>query len=396
MRHGKLLVILCVLLSSLTVFAGDVPLVVTSEKAGIIGAVVEKAMADGLVAGGVVLVGNRTGVVCETAFGRTAGTPDAPPVTSDTLFDLASLTKVIATTPAVMKLAEEGKVSLVDPVVRWFPEFAGKGKDEVLVVNLLTHTSGLDDFPPSPRAPLQSAIEGAAAQKLKGEPGHRFRYADINFILLAELVRRASGAPLDRYASASFYAPLGMWDTCFNPGPAAAGRCAATLDGSGLPQFGKVQDPAARLLDGVAGHAGLFSTVGDLASFCRMILNGGTLNGHQVLEPRTVAQMTAPYFSRSGKVARGLGWDISSPYSSPRGNGFSEYSFGHTGYSGGSVWLDPDSGSYVIFLSSRLDYRHTRAFSKLRSDISTLAFEMLEPTFYARAVEGGGTPSRFR
>lgn len=395
MMLKRLFIILLVLSSALTVCAGDVP-IVPSEKARMIGQVVEKAMADGLVAGGVVLVGNRTGVVYETSFGRVAGSPDALPVTSDTIFDIASLTKVIATTPAVMKLAEEGRIRLVDPLVRWFPEFAGKGKDEVLVVHLLTHTSGLDDFPLLPQVPLRSAIEGAAGQKLRGEPGYRFKYADINFILLAELVRRASGLPLDRYASESFYWPLGMWSTCFNPGGAAASRCAATLDGMGLPQFGKVQDHSARLLDGVAGHAGLFTTAGDLAAFCRMILNDGALNGHRVLEARTVSQMTAPYFSRGGKVARGLGWDISSPYSSPRGSGFSEYSFGHTGYSGGSLWLDPESGAYVIFLSSRLDYRHTRAFSQLRSDISTLAFEMLEPVASAHLHGRGEPPAPFR
>ena len=389
MLTRKFPVILLVLFAAMTVCAGDVPLVLP-EKAAAITRVVDHAMADGLVAGGVVLVGNRTGVVYEASFGRMAATPDALPVTSETLFDVASLTKVIATTPAVMKLAEEGRVRLVDPVARWFPEFAGKGKDEVLVVNLLTHTSGLDDFALSPSAPLQSAIEGAAGQKLKGDPGVRFKYADINFILLAELVRRASDMPLDRYAAGAFYAPLGMRSTCFNPDPALAGRYAATLDAAGQPLYGRVQDYSARLLAGVAGHAGLFSTAGDLAIFCRTILNEGALNGRRVLEARTVRQMTAPYFSRGGKVARGLGWDISSPYSSPRGSGFSEYSFGHTGYSGASLWLDPESGSYVIFLTSRLDYRHTRAFNQLRSEISTLAFEMLVP---GGAMQVAATPS---
>lgn len=372
----KLFAILFLLLGSLTVFAGDAPLA-PSGKMLEISHLMEKAMADGLVAGGVVLVGNRHGVVYETSFGKVSGAPDALPVTTGTFFDVASLTKVIATTPAVMKLAEEGKISLVDPVVRWFPEFAGKGKDDVLVVNLLTHTSGLDDLSLSPADPLRSAIAGAASRKLKGEPGHRFNYADINFILLGELVRRVTGSTLDRYAAVSFYAPLGMTNTCFNPGAGMAGRCAATLGGAGELLFGMPQDYSARLLDGVAGHAGVFSTAGDLALFCRMILNEGALNGKRVLEERTVRQMTAPYFSRGGKVARGLGWDISSPFSSPRGSGFSEYSFGHTGYSGSSLWIDPESGIYVIFLSSRLDHKRTRAFSQLRSDLSSLVFEML-------------------
>jgi CubicO group peptidase (beta-lactamase class C family) len=204
MLTRKLFAITFLLLCSMTVFAGDSP-VVQPGKMTEISHLMEKAMADGLVAGGVVLVGNRHGVVYETSFGKLSGASDAHPVTTGTLFDIASLTKVVATTPAVMKLAEEGRLSLVDPIVRWFPEFAGKGKDEVLVVNLLTHTSGLDDFPVSSRNPLQSAIAGAASQKLKGEPGHRFSYADINFILLGELVRRVTGTTLDRYAAQAFY-----------------------------------------------------------------------------------------------------------------------------------------------------------------------------------------------
>lgn len=387
MLTRKLFVVLVLLLGSMTVFAGDAPLV-SSEKMTAISRLMEKAMADGLVAGGVVLAGNSHGVVFETSFGKVSGAADALPVTAGTIFDVASLTKVIATTPAVMKLAEEGRLSLVDPVVRWFPEFAGKGKDDLLVVNLLTHTSALDDLPLSSRNPLQSAIAGAAAQKLKGEPGHRFNYADINFILLGELVRRVTGTTLDRYASGAFYAPLGMSNTCFNPDVGMAGRCAATLGAAGEPLFGTVQDYSARLLDGVAGHAGLFSTAGDLATFCRMILNEGVLNGRHVLEARTVRQMTAPYFSRGGKVARGLGWDMASPYSSPRGNGFSEYSFGHTGYSGSSLWIDPESGAYVVFVSSRLDHKRTRAFSQLRSDLSSLVFEMLVRDGEKTAVAG--------
>lgn len=378
MVFRKILAIALILFGSLTVCAGDSP---SAPPAGgeAIGRLMERAMHDGLVAGGIVLVGNRHGAVYEHVFGKQSSLPDAPPVTSSTIFDMASLTKVIATTPAVMRLAEEGRLSLVDPLVRWFPEFAGHGKDDVLVVHLLTHTSGLDDFSLSSADPLQSAISGVAAQKLKGEPGTRFRYADINFILLGELVRRVTGSTLDRYAADAFLRPLGMKDTAFLPGPAIAERCAATLDGSGGAHFGTVQDPLARLMGGVAGHAGLFGTASDLALFCRMLLGEGELNGRRVLEQRTVRQMTAPYFSRGGKVARGLGWDMASPFSSPRGEGFSEESFGHTGYSGGSIWIDPRTDTYVIFLSVRLDHRHTKAFSQLRSDLSTLAFRMLFP-----------------
>jgi CubicO group peptidase (beta-lactamase class C family) len=328
------------------------------------------AIGRNLIAGGVVLVGSRDKVLFERAYGRVSGVPEARAMTLDTVFDLASLTKVIATTPAVLKLAEERRLSLLDPVVKWFPEFAGRGKDAILVLNLLTHTSGLDDVPLSSAGPLASAVEGAAAQKLKGEVGSRFKYADLNFILLAELTRRATGAGLDLYCRASFYRPLGMTDTSFNPSD--KGRCSATLSDERI-QIGEVQDNLARQLGGVAGHAGLFSTAGDLARFCRMMLSGGMLDGKRVLAQRSVDQMTAPYFSRGGDVVRGLGWDIDSPYSSPRGLGFSRTSFGHTGYSGSSIWIDPIADTFVILLTARTDYKNVHDFSRFRGEISTIA-----------------------
>ncbi|WP_343213478.1 serine hydrolase domain-containing protein [Geomobilimonas luticola] len=340
----------------------------------------ESAIARGLVTGGVVLVGNRQGVLFEKAYGRGLGGPDSPGLTVDSLFDIASLTKVVATTPAVLKLAEERKLSLVDPVVRWFPEFSGKGKDDLLVLNLLTHTSGLDDFSLSSVNPLQSAIEGAAHQRLKGEVGNRFRYADINFILLGELVRRASGVGLQEFVANRFYGPLAMRDTGFSPDPAKAFRCAATRGAENQLLQGQVQDYPARQLGGVAGHAGLFTTIHDLARFCRMILNEGELGDVRVLSERAVRQMTVPYFSRGGDVMRGLGWDIASPFSSPKGEGFSRYSFGHTGYSGSSIWIDPASDTFVVLLTSRVDYGRTKEFSRLRGDLSTLAASLFAAT----------------
>jgi CubicO group peptidase (beta-lactamase class C family) len=339
----------------------------------------EHAISHGLIAGGVVLVGDRKGVLFERAYGRVSSDPNASPMAVDTIFDLASLTKVVATAPAILKLAEEGKISLIDPVVRWFPEFAGKGKDELLVLNLLTHTSGLDDFPLDPHNPHQSAVAGAAGQKLKGEIGSRFHYADINFILLGEMVRRVTGATLDRYAAASFYEPLGMKDTTFNPHWEKALRCSATVGADNTLIVGQPQDYLARQLGGVAGHAGGFSTARDLTRFCRMILNEGTLEGARILSERAVRQMTAPYFSRGGSVIRGLGWDIASPFSSPKGNGFSEISFGHTGYSGSSIWFDPTSDIFVVLLTSRLEYKKIKDFSQLRSELSTLTAEIFSP-----------------
>lgn len=359
------------LICTLLVLSFTLPALAADE--GRIDALLNEAIGRGLIAGGVVMIGGRDHILFQKAYGRTSPFPDAPALALDAVFDIASLTKVAATTPAVLKLAEEKRLSLLDPLTRWFPEFVGRGKDEVLILNLLTHTSGLDDIPLSSENAMQSAIEGAAAQKLKGEVGSRFRYADLNFILLAEVVRRATGAPLDLYTYVTLYRPLEMVDTTFRPKD--QGRICGTLT-DGRLLVGEPQDPLCRQLGGVAGHAGLFSTVGDLARFCRMILAGGVLDGKRVLEKRTVDQMTAPYFSRRGEVVRGLGWDISSPFSSPRGNGFSRVSFGHTGYSGSSIWIDPISDTYVILLTVRLDYKNTQEFSRLRGNLSTLAAKL--------------------
>lgn len=336
---------------------------------------IQSSIQKGLISGAVVLIGSSQKNLFAKGYGRVSPASDARLMTVDTIFDLASLTKVIATTPSIMKLAEERKLSLVDPVKRWFPELEGKGKDDLLVLHLLTHTSALDDFSLAHERPLQSAIEGAAAQSLKGEIGNRFHYADINFILLGEMVKRVSGETLNEYAAKAFYRPLGMSDTGFLLSAEKRSRAASTVGDGSLQFIGDPQDYLARQLGGVAGHAGLFSTASDLAVFCRMILPAVGFAGKKIMEERTVLQMTAPYFSRGGKVVRGLGWDIASPFSSPRGGFFSRWSFGHTGYSGTSIWIDPEADLYVILLTTRLEYRKKSAFSQIRSELSTIAVE---------------------
>ena len=350
----------------------------------------EHAASQGLIAGGVVLIGTRSGTFFERAYGRMSSDPAAPPMRTDTIFDVASLTKVVATTAAIMKLAEEGKLRLVDPIALWFPEFGGEDKKELLVMHLLTHSSGIKDFPLALPDPLRKAVEEGAARPLKGGIGSSFCYADINFILLGELVRRASGSTLDRYVLERFYLPLGMADTCFTPPPAIKTRLSATVLPDGSLLTGAPQDYQARQLGGVAGHAGLFSTAADLARFCRMLMNGGELDGRRVIAERTVTQMTVPRYVQGGKVVRGLGWDIASPYSSPRGRGFSEYSFGHTGYSGTSIWIDPEQDLFVVLLTARIDFRRTGEFNRLRRDLSTIAATCLAP-----AGRGAQTAGKF-
>ena len=181
----------------------------------------EQAMARNLIAGGVVLIGNHEGVLHWTARGRLSPTPLAPPLNDRTVFDVASLTKVLATTPAIMKLVEDGHINLLDPLTRWFPQFIGSGREDITVLNLLTHTSGLRDMTISSGEPLSSIIRNAALQAPWKPPGKHFRYADINFILLGELVRRVSGISLDHFCQEQIYTPLRAQETMFRPPPGA-------------------------------------------------------------------------------------------------------------------------------------------------------------------------------
>lgn len=366
---------LFLLLTTLPLFGQEtlMPPRLTAEQR--IDQLVAGAIDKGLIAGGVVLIGSPTGTLFSKAYGRTLPGEPGKPVAVDMLFDVASLTKVIAVTPAVLKLAEERRLSLVDPLVTWFPELGGNGKNDLLIWHLLTHTSGLDDFALSSADPYGSLLAGVAAQKIKGELGNRFHYADVNFILLGDLVRRVSGQTLDKYVLANIYAPLGMRETGFLPDLLRQERCAPTMTSDRGYLVGQPQDYLARQLGGVAGHAGLFSSAADLGLFCRMIMGGGEISGRRVLSERAVEQMTAPYFSRKGSVVRGLGWDIASPFSSPKGSRFSPVSFGHTGYSGASLWIDPHVELYVVFLTIRLNYKNTHEFSKLRGELSSLAVE---------------------
>lgn len=334
----------------------------------------DNAIRRGLIAGGVVAVGNRDGLLYTTSRGRVAASQDAPAINERTLFDVASLTKVLATTPSVMKLLQEGRIGLMDPLTRWFPEFEGTGREEITLLNLLTHTSGLDDMGLPADFPLKGAMERAALQKGWRMAGERFRYADINFILLGELVRRVSGQRLDSYSREHIFMPLAMFDTTFLPADQRTVPIAPTLWADRQLHSGIVQDQNARLLGGVAGHAGLFSTAVDLSRFAAMLLNKGDIPGEKALfSERVVTQMTSPYFYSSGRIIRGLGWDIHSSFSAPRGSHFSGMSFGHTGYSGSSIWIDPERDLFVILLTIRLDYHDIRQFNRLRSDISTLA-----------------------
>ncbi len=306
-------------------------------------------------------------------------------MTADTIFDLASLTKVVATTTAAMMLVEEGRLRLDDSASRFIPDFGRYGKDRVSVRHLLTHTSGLRPgldldltFSGAPEA-----IERASREGLEAVPGERFIYSDINFVILGELVARVSGVPLDRFARSRIFEPLGMHDTMFNPPNALAPRIAPTepcaplawpCQTPGAPMLrGIVHDPTSRRMGGVSGHAGLFSTAADLARFCRMLLGGGSLDGVRLLAPATVARMTTVATPEGLTDVRGLGWDIDSRYSANRGELFPIGSFGHTGFTGTSIWIDPDDDLFVIFLSNRVHPDGKGDVTALRGRVSTIA-----------------------
>jgi uncharacterized protein YbbC (DUF1343 family)/CubicO group peptidase (beta-lactamase class C family) len=352
---------------------------------------VEEAIAAHAAPGAVVLVGRDDTVLFEKAYGRRAIVPAAEPMTLDTIFDLASLTKVVATTTAVMRLVEQGRVRLNDPVATFVPGFDRHGKGVITVRHLLTHVSGLrpdvdlaDDW-----KGYDAAIELARAEVPTAAPGERFVYSDINFFLLGDIVARVSGVPLDEYVRREIFEPLGMADTGFKPAAAKLGRIAPTErcaflaawpcnSADAAPLRGVVHDPTARRMGGVAGHAGLFGTARDLSIFARMLMSGGRIGGRRVLSPLTVAKMTAPATPNGMISVRGLGWDIDTSFSTNRGELFPIGSYGHTGFTGTSLWIDPFSRSYVIFLSSRLHPDGKGDVTPLRGRVATAAAAALD------------------
>jgi CubicO group peptidase (beta-lactamase class C family) len=367
MRLFCLIFIFCLFSDASLLFAADNP--VHSGATATMDLLMSRAVASNIIAGGIVVIGNREGILSITAKGSLAARPGAPLLSEHTMFDIASLTKVIATAPAVMKLVDEGRISLQDPLIRWFPEFNGSERETTTILNLLTHSSGLADFMLSAGSTMKTAIYRAAAEKNGQLYGNSFNYADINFILLGELVHRVSGKTLDKYCREELFEPLDARETMFLPPPNLSDCIAPTLGHCG----GTVQDQNARCLGGVAGHAGLFSSAFDLSRFARMMLGGGMIDGRRILSEQTVNRMTAPNYYSKGAVVRGLGWDMESRLSAPKGSLFTESSFGHTGYSGSSIWLDPKQDLFVVLLTNRLNYRDTRMFNQLRRDVSDIA-----------------------
>ncbi len=337
--------------------------------------VIQQAIQQNRLPGAVLIVGHDGKVVYRKAYGQRALVPRAEAMTVDTIFDLASLTKVIATTSSLMKLFEEGRFRLNDKVTDYIPEFQG-GKSDITLRNLFTHFSGLpEDVPLKPEwTGNATGLRLAYTDEPTGPPGVRHVYSDINFILLGELVHRLSGQTLAEYSRQNIFLPIGMKETMFQPPAALIPRIAPTErpDKNSDPLRGVVHDPTARNMGGIAGHAGLFSTADDLARFAQMMLNGGELDGVRLFNPLTVEKFTEPQTPPDQPILRGLGWDIDSPYSTNRGELFPIGSYGHTGFTGTSIWIDPSTQTYVILLANSVHPDGRPSLLPLRAKVATI------------------------
>jgi serine-type D-Ala-D-Ala carboxypeptidase len=335
--------------------------------------VVEEGLRNERMPGCVVLVGYQGRIAWLKSYGARQVKPDVVPMTTDTVFDLASLTKPIATATSIMLLIEDGLIELDASAAKYIPEFGVNGKEAITIRQLLTHQSGL-----LPDNSIQDYQDGPAVAfrrihelDLRAEPGARFMYSDVGFIVLGEIVERVSGRTLDAFAKERIFAPLGMSETGFNPDSKLKLRAAPTQERNGDWMRGEVHDPRAYKLGGVAGHAGLFSTAEDLARYAQMLVNDGVLGEARILKPETCQLMQASQEVSSG--IRTLGWDCRTGYSSNRGDLFSPRAFGHGGFTGTALWIDPDREMFVIFLSNRVHPDGKGSVNSLAGRIGTIA-----------------------
>jgi len=387
-------------------FSNPATVGMSAERLARMDQVIQASIAKKELPGAVVLVARHGRVVWRKAYGSRAVEPQPEAMTADTIFDLASLTKIVATATSIMILIEQGKVRLSDPAIQFIPEMKGSGRDAITIEQLLTHTAGFaPDFDLRERwTGYDEAIKRLYREPLRNQPGARFVYSDINYIALGEVVHRVSGQALDEFARGNIFVPLGMRDTGFNPDPGLRSRIAPTEKRRGQMNYlgdtgenagpqgeqwlrGQVHDPTSFRMNGVAGHAGLFSTANDLAIFCQMILNGGSYNGVRILSPMGVATMTRPRAIAENGSARALGWDVTTSFSTNKGDLFPLGSFGHTGFTGTSMWIDPASDSFVIFLSNRVHPDGKGDVASLRGRVASIVAGSVMDTTVAKARE---------
>jgi CubicO group peptidase (beta-lactamase class C family) len=366
--------------------AGADPAGLRAEALDRIDEAVAAAIQAGETPGAVVVIASRGKILYRKAFGSRSLLPQREAMTVDTIFDMASLTKVLATTPSIMLLVQRGMIRLGDRVNRYLSQFKGGGKDDITVRQLLTHYSGLPaDFDLAKAwEGREGALEELWRQSTVSPPGKEFLYSDLNFITLGEIVRAVSGRGLDAFAAQELYEPLGMTETAFNPPASWIERIAPTESRDRTLQYlkgaapdatkilrGEVHDPTAWRMGGVAGHAGLFSSARDLAIFAQMLLDQGKSRGKTIFAPATIEAMTGPQSPPGGAVIRGFGWDIDSPYSSPRGDLLSG-GYGHTGFTGNSLWIHPPTATFIILLTNRVHPEGKGDVTHLRGVIANI------------------------
>lgn len=339
----------------------------------------ESGIADGAFPGAAFVVGDAD----ESTFGfagRHTYAPEAPEIGSESLFDMASVTKVMATTPAAMLLHDDGKLPLDDPVSTYLPAFSGGDKDNVKVRNLLLHDSGLPAYATLTKYPTpQEARAAVLALPLRAKPGEKTEYSCMSMITLMQVVEAIAGEPMDAFLKRRLWGPLGMSETMFNPSDAVKARCVPTEEDKSLRNRliqGEVHDPAAWACGGTSGNAGLFSSIRDVDRYLRLMLDKGVFGGQQILCSNTIESWTKRAESKS---TRGLGWDTKSRRGSSAGSKFSMHSYGHTGFTGTSVWIDPENRLYAALLTNRVyptaDNSKITAF---RPKFHDLAFDLIK------------------
>lgn len=339
--------------------------------------VVEQALTEKKMPGCVVAIGRHDRLVLLKSFGQRQVEPTTEALTTDTVFDLASLTKPIATATSIMLLIERGKLRLDDPIAKHWPEFAENGKEKITVEHLLIHTGGLiadnriADYLQGPK----QAWSNIARLKPLAEPNMKFTYSDVGFLVLGRLIENISEQSVAEFAKVNVFDPLGMSETDYKPRSELRLRIAPTEKRAGEFIRGDVHDPRAQLLGGIAGHAGLFSTAEDLAKYAAVMTDRGQLDDVRILSETTWSEMTRPRDVASGK--RALGWDVKTGYSHNRGATMSDRAFGHGGFTGTALWIDPETGLFVIFLSSRLHPDGKGAVNPLAGHIGTIAADAI-------------------
>jgi len=363
----------------------------SSERLNRVEAIIQEAIERKDFPGAVLLVGRKGKIVFHRSFGESQWIPESRPMSTSMIFDLASITKPVVTATSIMILVERGKIRLWDKVKDYIPEFklyvgnvdqtpGGENEPEdARLWHLLTHTSGLPPYTDVEEVvqrfgepvSTETLVDHIANLEKSDPPGKAFHYSCLGFISLAYIIKKVTGQTVAEFASENIFVPLKMIHTFFVPSPEFHHLCVPTEVVDGKPLIGIVHDPLARLQEGISGNAGLFSTAGDLAIFAQMMLNKGEFKGERILSPLAVERMTSVY-PEVAFAGRGLGWDLDSTFSTNGGDLFGPDSFGHTGYTGTSIWIDPETEAFVIFLTNRVHPNDGGSVLSMRSRIANI------------------------